>query len=178
MLGVRGLGDPVLHHIAPIGLAAAVETALVVDLDGDAPSYAGAPTLAELADRGLRRQELVPDRTGVAIIGNGGVTHDEALNLLEVLGRNWPRVVVRIGRQAVPGLVSVPVIPLLPDPLCPALDRPAVFQTLYRGQHPPVAGVVLPPLSRSHASSLIGGVVEARWRWVRAFAKVWELPWR
>lgn len=64
VLGIRCPDDLVLHHLAPIGLAAAAGTALVVDLDLDRPSYPGRLTLSDLLTDGPRRADLVPTRRG------------------------------------------------------------------------------------------------------------------
>ena len=59
--------DGVLGAVAPLGLAAAAGTALVVDLDPGGPRYPGPATLADLVADGPRRGDLSPSRRGVSI---------------------------------------------------------------------------------------------------------------
>ncbi len=172
--------DAVLHHVAPFGLAAALAaalgTALVVDLDPTAPTYAGRTIAALIAD-GVRRADLVPARRGVAVLGNGGADVAAALPIVTRLAEGWPAVVVRV-TEPVPGIPLVPVRALLPDPLFVPGDAPAVYQATSRGARLPGRGVLLPPLGRGKMRSLLTGVVDSRWSWVRAWEPVGRLPWR
>lgn len=168
--------DAVLHHVAPFGLAAALGTALVVDLDPTAPTYAG-PTIAALIADGVRGADLVPERRGVAVLGNGGADVAAALPIITRLAKGWPVVVVRVA-ETVPGIPLVPVRALLPDPLFVPGDVPAVYQATSRGARLPGRGVLLPPLGRGKVRSLLAGVVDSRWPWVRAWEPVGRLPWR
>lgn len=177
ILAIRGLGEPLLHHIAPLGLASAAGTALVVDCDGTAPGYPG-PTAADLIDRGVRRADLVPPRAGVAILGNGGLELDAVMELVGALRKGWPALVLRAGEIDPPGIPVVPVVPLLPAPLAPRFDGPCLVQRLGRAQAALAGGIELPPLSRSQIGLLLAGRVDPRWRWVKAFRRVWELAWR
>lgn len=88
VIGVRTFGDDLLGAIAPLGLAVAAGTALVVDLDADGPSYPAERTLAQVVAEGPRRAELVPERSGVAVLPNGGVRAFEALEMVEMLARS------------------------------------------------------------------------------------------
>lgn len=178
ILAVRS-DDRVLHHVAPVGLAAAAGTAVVVDLDPAAPGYPGNTTVASLLEDGPRRTHLVPVRRGVAVFSSGGVTYREAKDLLETLVEGWPAAVLRVGpgETEVPVPV-VPVIPLLPEPLTPRTESAAVYQAVRRGSRPPGPGLVLPPLGRGVLVSILAGRVEPRWRWIRAWTRVWGLPWR
>lgn len=172
--------DAVLHHVAPLGLAAALArrhgAALVVDLDPGSPPYPGR-SLADLVRDGARRADLVPGRRGVAVLGNGGLSAGESGELLGRLAEGWPVVVGRVGER-VPGLPLVPVRALLPPPLVPVPDGPAVYQALSPGARPPGAGVLLPPLGRARLRALLSGVVDPRWRWVRAWDPVGRARWR
>ena len=86
VLGVRCASDPVLHALAPLGLAAARGTALVVDLDRDAPPYPGTSSLAALAVAQPRLDDLRPRRGGVAVLPNGLASPEESADVLEALG--------------------------------------------------------------------------------------------
>lgn len=177
VLGVRTFGDELLSAIAPLGLALAAGTALVVDLDPDGPPYPAARSLADLVAEGPRRAELMPDRSGLAVLPNGGVPASEAIDLVELLSRSWPRVVVRTGAEAVPFPV-VPVRPLWPGFLTPAGSRAAVWQRVAEADDPPGPGPVLPPPGRRVVNALLHGRRPFRSRWVQAWRRVWELPWR
>lgn len=74
VLAVRCGADPVLHALAPLGLAAARGTALVMDLDEEVPSYPGSTSLANLVVSHPRRDDLRPVRSGVAVLSNGLVS--------------------------------------------------------------------------------------------------------
>ena len=70
--------DGLLSVIAPIGLAAAVPTGLVVDLDPNGPLLPGVATLAALVESGPRRVDLQPAAEGTAMLANGGLDPEEA----------------------------------------------------------------------------------------------------
>lgn len=177
VLAVSCSADPVLHHITPLGLAAALPTALVVDLDPDAPSYP-ARSLADLLDDGVRGSDLRPSRRGVAVVANGDVDPADAEGLVTTLAEGWPALVVRIAPGARSAWPALEVKPMLPGPLAPRVSGPAAYQRLHPGTPLPGPGLGLPPLSRAVAHSLLMGRVEPRWRWVRAWRRAWELPWR
>lgn len=177
VLGIRTLGDDLLAAIAPLGLAAAAGSALVVDLDPAGPSYPSERTVAELTVDGPRRSDLVPARSGVAVIGNGGADLAAALDLVGALAPGWPAVVLRVGDFPVPYPV-VPVQPLWPGWLTPAGSGAAVWQSTGMKAEPPAPGPVLPPPGRPTVAALMAGQRPLRSRWVRAWARVWELPWR
>ncbi len=177
VLAVTAHGDPLLHHVAPLGLAGSRSVALVVDLDRSAPSYPGEASLKELVNRGLRRDELIPARNGMAVLANGGIDDDLAWDLITEFGRHWPAVVVRVTPTAVSPVPIVPVVPLLPEPVRPLVPGPAVYQSFSHGERLPGPGLRLPRLSRSKIEALLAGRVDRRWAWVRAFARVWVAPW-
>ncbi|MEX0756497.1 MAG: hypothetical protein WD204_00980 [Acidimicrobiia bacterium] len=162
--------DPVLHRIAPFGLAAAAGTCLVVDLDPTAPPLPG-PSLVDLIRDGVTSSHLRAGRTGVAVLANGGVSEAEATDLLESLLAGWPAAVLRVPSDQ----PSIPVLSLDPPDLRPSRAHRAVWQSTIRGSRAP--GVVLPPLHRSAIRSLCRGVVEPRSRWVRAWTPVWGTSW-
>lgn len=166
--------------MAPLGLAAAAAApALVVDLDASAPDYPGR-TLADLLADGPRRAELHPARNGVAVVGHGGAGREEASGLIPRLLAGWPFAVFRVGPDddGPPGIPVVPVHSLLPAPLDPPTDRPAVYQAHVPWSSPPGPGLLLPPPGRTATVRMLGGIIEPRSRWVRAWASAWELPWR
>ena len=65
--------DGLLGALAPLGLALAAGTALVVDLDPLGPHYPGTTSLADLVAEGPRQADLKPAHRGVAVLRNGGV---------------------------------------------------------------------------------------------------------
>ena len=164
--------DPVLDAMAPIVLAAAHDTALVVDLGGGAIPLPGERTLAALVDDGPRLADLVPDRKGVAVVPNGGVTLDESAPVIRALIERWPVVVLR-GR-ADELAVRIPVVPLFPG-----VDQrdPAVYVST--GLIEPIEGgaPVVPGPSRAAVRRVLSGGSAPR-RLVAAWAKVWSHPWR
>lgn len=176
VMGVRTFGDELLAAIAPLGLALAAGTALVVDLDPDGPAYPGDRSIAEIADEGPRRSELDPDRSGVATIRNGGVGTLAAIEVVGTLSASWPAIVVRVGSEPVPFPV-IPVRPLWPGFLAPTGQTPSVWQAVPGGVDAPGPGPVLPPPGRSTVAALLAGRRPVRSRWVKAWSRVWELPW-
>jgi hypothetical protein len=162
--------DPVLHRIAPFGLAASAGTCLVVDLDPNAAPLPGA-TLTDLLRDGATSAHLRAGRSGVAVIANGGISEPEVEGLLDALTAGWPAVVFRVP----PAEQSIPVLALDPPELRPARAFRAVWQAAVRGSRAP--GVVLPPLRRSAVRALCKGTVEPRSSWVRAWREVWESSW-
>jgi hypothetical protein len=182
ILTMGGIVDPVLAHLAPLGLAAAAGSALVVDLDPAAPPLPGRRSVAELLEDGPRGEDLVPRRPGTAVLPSGGAGVPDGWPLVERLARGWKRVVVRLSPAdagAPPGGAYVPVHPLLPGPLAPPLMRPAVYQAMLPGVRGVGPGtLLLPPLARGALVRMLDGVVEPRSRWVRAWAPVWRMPWR
>lgn len=177
VVGVRTFGDELLSAIAPLGLAMAAGTALVVDIDPDGPAYPGERTVAEMTDEGPRRPEMRPERTGVAYLRNGGADPLAALDLVGTLSITWPVIVARVAGTPVPFPV-IPVRPLWPGFLAPDGTRPAVWQMVPGGGDRPGPGPVLPPPGRATVTALLAGRRPLRSRWVRAWAQVWELPWQ
>ena len=142
----------------------------MVDLDPTAAPLPGA-TLTDLMRDGATSAHLRTDRSGVAVIANGGVVEAEVETLLTGLVAGWPAVVFRVP----PGEKSIPVLSLDPPELRPARAFRAVWQAAVPGSRAP--GVVLPPLRRSAVRALCRGTVEPRSRWVRAWREVWEASW-
>ena len=183
VLAVRCGVDPVLHALAPLGLAAARGTALVVDLDEEAPSYPGSTSLAKLVVSQPRLADLRPRRQGVAVLPNGSVGPRETAEVVEALVAGWPAVVLRLGPSldrpaSYSELPVVPVAPLLPGFLYPPVTGPAVYQMISPGPPPRVRGVLLPPLGRSHVHRMLNGMGLPPRRWVQAWRKAWSVTWR
>lgn len=177
VLRVWTVHDGLLACVAPLGLAAAVSTALVVDLDPEGPAYPGSASLADLVSRGPRLSDLQPQRVGLAVLRNGGIS-DGFDEVVEALAQGWPHLVLREPTGNVPtGDHIVPVVPALPGPLSHPSDRPHVSQRTGLGATHPEAVVSLPRLSRSSVMGLLSGTVRPRSRWVRAWKPVWEMVW-
>ena len=179
-LAVWTARDGLLSTVAPLGLAAAAGTALVIDLDPTGPSYPGESSLADLVSEGPRRRDLAPSGKGVAVLRNGGVEIAEAREVVEALIAGWPHVVVRVREPAVANGVAplVPVWPLLPGLLVPQADGPSVFQRTGFSVAPPGRGPVLPRPRPALLEGLLRGVIARRSRWVTAWRPVWRLGWR
>jgi len=163
--------DPVLHRIAPFGLAASTGTALIIDLDPTAAPLPG-PTLADLAVDGLTSDHLRTSRSGVAVVANGGVTEADARDLIGHLVSGWPAVVFRVPPESAS---SIPILPLDPPEIRPVRALRAVWQSSVPGSKAP--GLVLPPLSRAAVRRMCRGQIEPRHRWVKAWAEIWEPSW-
>ena len=164
-----------LGALAPLGLGAAAGTALVVDLDPAGPSYPGTGSLASLVADGPRRSDLSPDRTGLAVLRNGGVDPAAADEVLTALEAGWPSVVLRLPASG-QRRTDIVVRPLVPGGLFPSGDAGiAIYQDL--GFRLPAPGPVLPVLSRSTAAALLAGSIPLRSRWVRAWKPAWEGAW-
>lgn len=173
--------DGLLGALAPLGLALAAGTALVVDLDPLGPHYPGSTSLADLATEGPRRADLSPSRRGVAVLRNGGVAPGEAGEVVAALLAGWERVVLRLPPRPAPAPGPVPVVSvrlLIPGGLFPQDRRPAVYQATRAAMRLPGSGVRLPlPGTGTVAALLAGRRPAAGDRWVRAWRRVWEAPW-
>ena len=173
--------DGLLGALAPLGLAAAAAgPTLVVDLDEHGPRYPGETSLAGLVADGPRLDDLRPERSGVAVLRNGGVGASAASDVVDALIGGWERVVLRLPpRQRV--VLPVPVVPvrlLIPGGLFPFVDGPAVHQATAARAPMPGPGVRLPVPGRATVGALLRGRRPAPGdRWVRAWRRVWEAPW-
>lgn len=174
VLGVRS-ADPVMSVIAPVGLASAAGTALLVDL-GAQLGAAGTRTLADLVGEGPRLDELSPGRTGVAVIRAGHVDAVECFDLIARLSSRWPAVVVRVVDGTWGGPV-VPVCPLYPGWLAPDSGEPSVWQAFPWSTRPPGPGPVLPNLRPTETRRMLAGGLPSRGRWLKTWERVWGLPW-
>jgi hypothetical protein len=175
--------DGLLGAVAPLGLAAIRDTALVIDLDEHGPRYQGSMTLARLVESGPRRADLEPTRRGTALLANGGIAVEDASDVLAALVAGWPDVVMRLpardARRAVPfGAAVVPFRLLLPVDLLATPPAAAVWQSTGWRVRPPGPGPVLPRPAAATVASLLGGVRPGPARWLRRMRAVWEHPWR
>lgn len=174
ILGVRSI-DPVLSLVSPVGLAAAVGTALVVDLSGTG-RMSGQRTLRDLAAEGPTLAELSPGRRGVAMIAGGGIEAGDAIVLIEQLAARWPALTVRVDGPEWPFPV-VPVVPVYPGRLLAVSEPIGVWQPIGGGNVRPGPGPVLPRLRPGHLRRLLAGHIPRRSRWIEAWRPVWDMPW-
>jgi len=173
--------DGLLGALAPLGLAAASGTCLVVDLDPFGPQYPGVRSLADLASDGPRLADLEPEHRGVALLRNGGIPASEAGDVIEALAARWPRTVLRLPPRPAPDGLRIPLVPvrlLVPGGLRPAPVGPAVYQATPHPMPLPGPGLRLPVPRRATTAALLTGRMPAVGdRWVRAWRPVWEGPW-
>ncbi|HEY7565201.1 MAG TPA: hypothetical protein VIA81_09770 [Acidimicrobiia bacterium] len=178
--------DPVLAAIAPLGLAAAAgRPCLVIDLDPLGPPYPGERSLADIARDGPSRPDLGPGprrntRSGIAVLRNGDITLENAADLIAGLIRHWPAVVLRLPMGQLNLMLPapvIPVVPLLPGILAPRHPRAAVWQLGDDSVSPPGPGPILPRLRIHQVSNLLAVQRIPQGPWVRAWRRVWELPW-
>ena len=170
--------DALLGAVAPLALAAAAGTALVVDLDPAGPRYGGEGSLADLVAAGPRRSDLTPARKGVAVLRNGGIDAADAAEVLAALTEGWPAVVFRLAPFPVPEADGVvPVRMLLPGGWFPSGDRHAVYQRAAWSATPPGPGPVMPRPKRSTIAALLAGRRPGPDRWLRSWKPVWDFAW-
>jgi hypothetical protein len=170
--------DGVLGTVAPLALAAAAGSALVVDLDPNGPRYPGIGSLADLVESGPRLSDLRPSSQGVAVLRNGGVAVEDAAEVLAALVAGWPTVVFRSSDGvSFEGTPTVPLVPLLPGAMTVRWGGAAVYQQIGWHEKAPGPAVTLPTPSRATVASLLDGRMPPRSRWVTAWRQVWELPW-
>ena len=171
--------DGLLGAVAPLGLAAAAGTALVIDLDPGGPRYPGRGSLATLAAEGPRRSDLTPSRPGLAVLRNGGIEPSEAAELVQALATGWPAVVMRLPPRPEPDgqIPVVPVRALVPGDLFGPAPPLAVYQRTGWRLAPPGPGPVLPIPRRSTWASLLAGVLPTRDRWLASWRSTWRLAW-
>ena len=168
--------DLVLSLVAPLGCALQAGTALVVDLDPSGPPMPGDGDLASLVARGPTEAELRPERSGVAVIGNGGVAASEASDVIAALADRWPNLVLRCAPMQTPPDAAVPVIPVLPDPFTIRVDRPSVYQRTSFGGDPHPGAVVLPAPKQATVRALLAGRMPVRRdKWIGSLEQVWEM---
>jgi len=173
----------VLGAIAPLALATTQPTALVVDLDPRGPRYPSARSLRELVEEGPRAADLSPTRAGVAALANGGIGFEESRDLVDLLLRGWPAVVLRLPLQA-PADVPAPIVPvhlLTPGRMFPPQGR-GVYQPIRGGSRlrsrlEADGSLVLPAAPRRVVQSLLEGSRPVASRWATAWRRVWGVSW-
>lgn len=177
--------DGVLGAVAPLALAAAAGTALVIDLDPAGPNYPGSGSIAGLIRTEPSRAHLQPERSGLAVTRLGGVSIEAAVPVVDALIEHWPAVVLRLPAAGpAPGEAEpqpfapvVPVRPLLDADVFPWNGRPAVYQRMGRRSQAAGPGIVLPKPLASTWRALLAGTLPRRGRWLRAWRPVWEAGW-
>ncbi|HJQ76681.1 MAG TPA: hypothetical protein VJ948_05395 [Acidimicrobiia bacterium] len=175
VLGVRS-PDMILSVVAPIGLAAAAGTALVVDLAAEMAATT-TRSLADIRADGPTLAEISPGRGGVALIAGGGTDRAETTELVKRLSSRWPAIVVRVDGDGWDFPV-VPVFPLFGGRLAPVpRGLTGVWQPVGTGGSPPGPGPVLPRLRTGSLRRMLEGHLPRRSGWVAAWAPVWEMPW-
>ena len=170
--------DAVLGAVAPLALAAAAGTCLVIHLD-DTRGVRGDLTLAGLVSGGPRAADLSPRRRGVAVLANGGVGHDEAREVIDALAGGWPAVVLACpAAPSRPDLTGLVPVMLDSTPGGAAPRGPRVVQRVRRRRTPSDPGVVtLPRVSRATIDGLLDGRLPGPTRWMRAWRAVWGKRW-
>lgn len=156
--------DPVLHVLAPIALAAAAGTALIVDRDSDAGWPFPLGGLEQLALGGPTQADLQPSRTGVALVGGPAEDEVAVASLVEALEDGWPAIVLRVARSC-PSAVTI-------EPALPWLEAADVVVGTGFGDRN--SGLIPAPPGRLVRRAM-SGVVEPRCRWYRHWRPVWEL---
>ena len=172
-LAVHTLHDDVLGLVAPFALAASHRTVLVIDLDPDGLPLPGNRTLAGLVEDGPTLAELVPSRSGLAILPHGGVGIEAARVVVGALVESWPCVVVRT-RTPVAGIPFAEIAPLIPG--VDTRARPRVWVKTGIGKVEPGPGPVVDGPGRSAVSAVLAGRAPAG-RWLRSWSGVWGWPW-
>ena len=170
--------DGLLSVIAPIGLAAAASTCLVVDLDPNGPVLPGIATLADMVESGPRRADLGPAKEGIAMLANGGINPSRAESVIRHLLDGWPRVVLRSEIDRDLFAPVVPVCPLLPGWSPNDLARFSVYQEAGFAVKRPGEGIVLPRPSSGTVGKLLNGALPAKSRWINSWRKVWAHSWQ
>ena len=166
--------DATLDILAPLGLAAASGTCLVVDLDPHGPRLPGSHSLADLVRRGPTAAELRPAQRGTAILPNGGVEASRAATVLTALAGEWPAVVLRCPPRGPRPDGAIAFVPLLPEPFSIAAPEPVVHQRTAMSPRSDPGGMVLPLPSRATIASLLALRAPARRdRWLRSLRTVW-----
>jgi len=168
--------DLVLSLVVPLGCALQAGTALVVDLDPGGPPIPGDGDLASLVERGPTDAELRPVRSGIAVMGNGGIAAHDAGDVIEALADRWPNLVLRCAPTQAPPDSAVPVIPVLPAPFSLDIDRPSVYQRTHFGGDPRPGAPVLPAPKPATVRALLSGrLPHRRDRWVGSLERVWGM---
>lgn len=177
-LAVFSPEDYTLATIAAITLASTCTTALVVDLDVRQRRWCNGRSLRGLVDDGPTGVDLKPVRTGVALLGNGGVDLGEARQVIDALKRGWEHVVFLLPGDVVAPAPIVPIRPHADPSVLIPFTRPAVYvRSGWDGPTPTPGPVVRRPSSSAVQRLMVGGrPVPARW--TKDWAALWGMPWR
>ena len=179
-LAVWAPEDGLLGALAPLGLALARRSCLVVDLDEHGPRYGGERSLADMVADGPRRDDLTP-LPGVAVLRNGGVAASDAADLVRSLAAAWPDCVLRLPPRPEPPLGTMPIVPvhvLAPGGLFPTPARLAVYQATPAWMRLPGPGIRLPVPRRTTVTALcLGRRPAGSDLWMRTWRRVWEQRW-
>ncbi|MCB1246093.1 MAG: hypothetical protein KDB69_02365 [Acidimicrobiia bacterium] len=167
--------DLVLSILAPLAVAASRPPCLVVDLDPNGPRFSAGPTLAELVADGPTADQLAPKRSGVSVLGNGGVRAGDAEDVVAALGRRWPSLVLRCPPTEPAPPAAIALIPLLPGPLALRTDphRTILQRVGLRVDVPDGIPVVREPRP-STLRALASMRMPVRSRWVRQLGQIWS----
>ena len=178
-MSVLALWSPVdlmLGVVGPLGATAAVATALLVDLDPNGPRYGGPHSLADLVLKGPTRSQLEPAQSGPAVLRNGGVSPEDAEEVVAALVQRWPNVVLRCAPSTKLRSGGVALVPLLPEPYTPSVEGQVVYQRTHLSQERPKDNHVLPvPRTATIKALLSGTQPRSSDRWIKALARVWDL---
>lgn len=172
-LAVHTLHDDWLGLVAPVALAAAHRTGLVIDLDPEGIPIPGGRTLARLVEDGPTLAELAPARSGLAILPHGGADMGVASEVVGALVDSWPCVVVRT-RSPLAGIPFVEVAHLAPG--VDTATKPRVWVRTGIGKVDPGPGPVVDGPGRSAVRSVLAGKTPTG-RWRRSWTAVWRWPW-
>ena len=167
--------DGVLGVVAPLALAAAAGTALVVDLDPGGPRYPGSKSLADLVADGPTLQDLEPARRGVGVLANGGVRPEDAGPIVAAVVERWPAVVLRHPATHHDDGEAIPVVPLVPGDVLPDYGPRAIYQRSGWRVPVPEGALVLPRPRRRIVEMLLNGVAPPRGdRWIASWSRLWS----
>ncbi len=170
--------DGILGAVAPLGLAHAQQSCLVVDLDEAGPHYPGDRSLADLVESGPTRADLEPSRSGLAILRNGGVGWKESTEVVQALVSGWPAVVLRLPASGLETRwPTVRVRPLLPGNLFGPPESGVVYQRSGWQVPVPASSVALPVPRPVVLAALLAGVRPPPSAWTRAWSRVWSRRW-
>jgi hypothetical protein len=177
-LAVFSPEDYTLATIAALTLASTRSTALVIDLDSRQHRWCDGQSLRCLIEEGPTGSDLHPVRSGVALVGNGGIEPYEASEVLEALIAGWEDVILVLPHDLE---VPVPIVPVRPhaDPtLLVPFTRPAVYvKSGWTGPTATPGPIVRRPRAAA-IQRLMGGGLPVPGRWIRDWSAVWGMPWR
>lgn len=149
--------------VAPVSLAAAAGTALVIDRDPASGWPFPVGSLSDLAGSGPSADDLHPSTSGIALLGGPVADAPEVDELVAALGESWPAVVIRSPRHAA-AVVRV-------DPALPWRSPPDIAVDVGFGH---TSGAAIPSPPTRLLRRLLRGQIDPRWRWFRHWRPIWE----